>query len=240
VGGLGVLGQISPHQTGAFDRASRKKFRETVLISLSANLTMSEPMIIEPSPEEQARRRFVELTAETIKNTSSTDYPGSYPNEDHTWSVEKFKQNFRIEFHELTPADSSFSLVGIDASIANAFRRILLAEVPTMAIEHVFIQNNTSVVQDEVLASRLGLVPLKGNTQALKYMRWMKKPDQNEPLGSQATDYNILQLKLQVKCEWHPEGRERFKRGEREPKKLYINSNGNRTHPLPATLGFPF
>jgi len=29
-------------------------------------------------------------------------------------------------------------------------RRILLAEVPTMAIEKVFIYNNTSIIQDEV------------------------------------------------------------------------------------------
>lgn len=35
---------------------------------------------------------------------------------------------------------------GIDPSIANAFRRILIAEVPTMAIEHVFIVNNTSIM----------------------------------------------------------------------------------------------
>lgn len=34
-------------------------------------------------------------------------------------------------------------------------------QVPTMAIEKVYIANNTSIVQDEVLAHRLGLIPLK-------------------------------------------------------------------------------
>lgn len=53
--------------------------------------------------------------------------------------------------------------MGVDASIANAFRRILLAEVPTMAIETVYIFNNTSVIQDEVLAHRLGLIPIKAD-----------------------------------------------------------------------------
>ena len=45
---------------------------------------------------------------------------------------------------------------GISPAIANAFRRILIAEVPTMAIEKVFMVNNTSIVQDEVFAHRLG------------------------------------------------------------------------------------
>ena len=32
-----------------------------------------------------------------------------------------------------------------------------------MAIEKVFIYDNTSIVQDEVLAHRLGLIPIKSN-----------------------------------------------------------------------------
>lgn len=40
-----------------------------------------------------------------------------------------------------------FELVGVDASIANAIRRVLIAEVPTMAISTVFMQDNTSVMQ---------------------------------------------------------------------------------------------
>ena len=54
-------------------------------------------------------------------------------------------------------------MVGVDAAIANALRRILLAEVPSMAIEKVFINNNTSIIQDEVLAHRLGLIPIKAD-----------------------------------------------------------------------------
>lgn len=30
-----------------------------------------------------------------------------------------------------------------------------------MAIEKVFVHNNTSIIQDEVLAHRLGLIPIK-------------------------------------------------------------------------------
>lgn len=47
-----------------------------------------------------------------------------------------------------------FDLIGCSAAIANAFRRILLSEIPSMAIEKVYISNNTSLIQDEVLAHR--------------------------------------------------------------------------------------
>jgi len=40
-----------------------------------------------------------------------------------------------------------FDLIGVDASLANAFRRILISDVPTMAIEKVHILNNTSIIQ---------------------------------------------------------------------------------------------
>ena len=60
-------------------------------------------------------------------------------------------------------------MIGIDASIANSFRRILLSEVPTMAIEKVHVFNNTSVIQDEVLAHRLGLIPLKANPKLFNF-----------------------------------------------------------------------
>ena len=39
-----------------------------------------------------------------------------------------------------------FELINIDPSIANALRRIVIAEVPTMAIEHVYFIDNTSII----------------------------------------------------------------------------------------------
>lgn len=54
----------------------------------------------------------------------------------------------------------SFDLKGVDAPIANALRRIMIAEVPTMAIHKVYIYQNTSIIADEVLAHRLGLIPI--------------------------------------------------------------------------------
>lgn len=38
-----------------------------------------------------------------------------------------------------------------------------------MAIEKVFIYNNTTIIQDEVLAHRLGLIPLKVDPRMFEY-----------------------------------------------------------------------
>ncbi|MFC2142903.1 DNA-directed RNA polymerase subunit D [Candidatus Aenigmatarchaeota archaeon] len=48
-----------------------------------------------------------------------------------------------------------------DMGFANALRRVLMNEVPVLSIETVSFEKNTSGMFDEILAHRLGLVPLK-------------------------------------------------------------------------------
>lgn len=78
-------------------------------------------------------------------------------------------QRLTLKTTLLTPRTIAFDLIGVDASIANALRRVMLAEVPTMAIEHVYIFNNTSIVHDEVLAHRMGLVPLNVDPELFEF-----------------------------------------------------------------------
>jgi DNA-directed RNA polymerase subunit D len=61
-----------------------------------------------------------------------------------------------------------FILEGALRSFANALRRIIIAEVPCMAIYHVVIYENSSVMEDEILAHRLGLIPLKTDLNAYR------------------------------------------------------------------------
>ncbi|MEK6892091.1 MAG: DNA-directed RNA polymerase subunit D [Nanoarchaeota archaeon] len=55
----------------------------------------------------------------------------------------------------------SFILKDSDHVFANTLRRLMIDEVPTMAIEEVEFQKNNSILYDEMIAHRLGLVPLK-------------------------------------------------------------------------------
>ena len=61
----------------------------------------------------------------------------------------------------------AIKLKGVPLQYANALRRVCLNGVPVFAIDTVDIIENTSVLPDEGLAHRLGLIPLK--TDLSKY-----------------------------------------------------------------------
>lgn len=53
-----------------------------------------------------------------------------------------------------------YDLSGVSIPFVNSLRRVILEEVPTMAIETVEISENSSALYDEMLGHRLGLIPL--------------------------------------------------------------------------------
>ena len=61
----------------------------------------------------------------------------------------------------LTDDTIRFTLEGVTVAFANALRRTMVAEVPIMTIDDIFIFDNSSLVADEILSHRIGLVPLK-------------------------------------------------------------------------------
>ena len=48
----------------------------------------------------------------------------------------------------------------VDVGFVNALRRVLVSEIPVYAVDHIIVYENTSQLYDEILAHRLGLVPL--------------------------------------------------------------------------------
>ncbi|XP_050406507.1 DNA-directed RNA polymerases I and III subunit RPAC1 [Patella vulgata] len=147
---------------------------------------------------EEIRSR-VALHEYGIDNVHTTDFPGNYAGYDDSWSQEKFEKNFRIDVKKLDGDELEFDMIGIDAAIANAFRRILLVEVPTMAIEKVFMYNNTSIIQDEVLAHRLGLIPIRADPRLFEY---------RAEGDMEGTAEDTIEFQLKVKCSRNKEAKE--------------------------------
>lgn len=157
------------------------------------------------------QRRLVEILPERVGSVANTDFPHHHPGEDHAFSLASANEKLKVIVTRLSDASCEFDLIGVDASIANAVRRVLMAEVPTVAIEHVYIWNNTSIIQDEVLSHRLGLVPLKINPDKVV----MRLP------GDDADDSNTVVFHLKAKCERNRSAA----RGETDPDKLYVGHN---------------
>jgi DNA-directed RNA polymerase subunit D len=59
--------------------------------------------------------------------------------------------------------NARFLLAGCTPSFANSIRRAMIGEVQTLAIDNVKIYDNTSALFDEMLAHRLGLIPITGD-----------------------------------------------------------------------------
>jgi DNA-directed RNA polymerase subunit D len=66
-----------------------------------------------------------------------------------------------IEMLEKNYRNLRLLIRGVDTPFVNALRRTVIAEVPCMAIDEVVIIENSSVLHDEIIAHRLGLIPLK-------------------------------------------------------------------------------
>ena len=64
-----------------------------------------------------------------------------------------FKEDLKHNILEFT--------IKADQHICNSLRRIMISEVETYAIERVLINKNNSIINDEMLSHRLGLLPLK-------------------------------------------------------------------------------
>lgn len=106
-------------------------------------------------------------------------------------SLRAFIENSDIRVKKLDEEEIVFDLIGAEPPLANALRRILIAEIPTMAIEKVEMWQNTSIIPDENLAHRMGLIPLAVDPRIFEYKTSPTK-------AYDAT--NSLRFKLHLVC----------------------------------------
>jgi len=131
-----------------------------------------------------------------VLNTSNLDYAGVHGGTNKKWDIREEGKKIKIDIVKMNKMDMEFDLIGFNPALANAFRRILLSEVPSMAIEKVHIYQNTSIMQDEVLAHRLGLIPLKADPRLFSW-----KGDKADDEG---TENDTLEFELKIKCSRNP------------------------------------
>jgi DNA-directed RNA polymerase subunit D len=67
---------------------------------------------------------------------------------------------FEVEFIERTDRRARFVARGLTPAFANGVRRAMIADVPTFSVDDVRFVENSSVMFDEMIGLRLGLVPL--------------------------------------------------------------------------------
>jgi DNA-directed RNA polymerase subunit D len=68
--------------------------------------------------------------------------------------------NFDVTFIDGTDRKARFLVRNVTPAFANGIRRAMVADVPTMAIDELRVIENSSVMFDEQIGLRLGLVPL--------------------------------------------------------------------------------
>lgn len=107
-----------------------------------------------------------------------------------------FKANTDIKIISKSEEEIVFDITNIEPPVANALRRILLCEIPTMAIDKVIINQNTSIIPDEVLVHRLSLIPIFADADDFEYKK--ENEDYNEN--------NSLTFHLKVQCKKNEKG----------------------------------
>eukprot|EP00158_Paraphelidium_tribonemae_P002530 Partr_v1_DN25444_c0_g1_i3_m53412 putative DNA-directed RNA polymerases I and III len=146
-----------------------------------------------------------------VSGASANDIPGTNYGNDDSFDISSFRDKMQISIVRIAPDLMEFDLVGVDASIANAFRRIMIAEVPTMAIKTVYIMNNTSTIPDEMLAHRIGLLPIKADPLMFNY-----------PVeGDAGTIDDTLVFRICATCQYNKNA----KSTETDPAVKYIGAN---------------
>ncbi len=82
--------------------------------------------------------------------------------------------NRKVEIAALNKTSITVYMEGYRLALANAIRRIVLSDVPTLAVDFAYFYDNSTGVPDEIIAHRLGLVVL----DSLEAIRKLRPPEE--------------------------------------------------------------
>ncbi|BGP25650.1 RNA polymerase II subunit 3 [Rhodotorula toruloides] len=85
--------------------------------------------------------------------------------------------DLRVKITELKGERCHFILDGVHLGLANSLRRSMISRIDTLAIDQVQIHENSSVLPDEMLAHRLGMVPLNSEGMEKQILNYNKECD---------------------------------------------------------------
>jgi len=75
----------------------------------------------------------------------------------------------KVKTMELKGNKGVLKIEDTDLYFVNSLRRVMLAELPKLAIDDVIIYDNTSALFDEMISHRLGLIPIPTDLQILAF-----------------------------------------------------------------------
>jgi DNA-directed RNA polymerase subunit D len=75
----------------------------------------------------------------------------------------------KVKTMELKGKKGVLKIEDTDVYFVNSLRRVMLAELPKLAIDDVIVYDNTSALFDEMISHRLGLIPIPTDLQILAF-----------------------------------------------------------------------
>ena len=75
----------------------------------------------------------------------------------------------KVDIVELKPKKAVIRIEDTKPYFVNALRRIMISELPKLAVDDVVIYDNTSALFDEIISHRLGLIPIPTDLSLLSF-----------------------------------------------------------------------